>query len=759
MNERQKEQQHVNETIALIHREQAILSQQKQELAAKMDDQLKEIADKKIRGGDSEAFYESVIEYQQHEQELLIKYQTAESQEKRVKTLTTMAGNPYFARIDFKEEQEIETLYLGIASLRDKDEETIVIDWRAPIANLYYEGELGETFYETDTDRFTVELLLKRQFKIQNGEILSMVDTSEIINDEFLLEILDEASSCQMRNIVSTIQKAQNQIIRDTTNKFLLIEGIAGSGKTSALLQRVAFLLYRNRKWLDEKQVLLFSPNHLFSDYISMVLPSLGESEVPTRTFHHFIQLILTGYEVTKETQQEETFLSGDDDAIEKIKSSLFLVEKINRYVRSIAPIGPLFRDLKIQGQTYLTKEQIRRWYQETNNELPIYQRTQLLQTKLLKKIGGLEKDEAKKDWVKEATEEQLQQVFANDPHQEYSEENERRLRKKLRQQIVRKKFRSLTRGVKNFQFINQAKQYLHFLQSVESAAVKETGIEAAAWQQSIADIRQGMRQRQIKQEDAVLFFLLIKQLYPVHVEEKARFIFIDEMQDFPPAQVALLRQLYPKAGITLCGDLNQKVYGNETIVGALAELFPHESVKRYQLKTSYRSTKEITDFANQFLVGSDQVELTARKGAVPVITKGTATENLAFLETSIRDAAENQRWRTAIICKTAKDCQQLYEQLAETMQDQVQLITSEEDFMKRNVMIFPAFLAKGLEFDQVFVWTLGAAFETEQDQLIFYTMATRAMHQLTILTNEELPLLAKANPATYQFQEASKID
>ena len=209
----------------------------------------------------------------------------------------------------------------------------------------------------------------------------------------------------------------------------------------------------------------------------------------------------------------------------------------------------------------------------------------------------------------------------------------------------------------------------------------------------------------------------------------------------------------------TLCGDLNQKVYGNETIVGALAELFPHERVKRYQLKTSYRSTKEITDFANQFLVGSDQVELTARKGAVPVITKGTATENLAFLETSILDAAENQRWRTAIICKTAKDCQQLYAQLAETMQEQVQLITSEEDFMKRNVMIFPAFLAKGLEFDQVFVWTPGATFVTEQDQLIFYTMATRAMHQLTVVTHEELPLLAKADPTTYQFQEASKID
>ncbi len=153
-----------------------------------------------------------------------------------------------------------------------------------------------------------------------------------------------------------------------------------------------------------------------------------------------------------------------------------------------------------------------------------------------------------------------MQQVFANDPHQEYSEETNAVCGKKLRQQIVRKKFRSLTRGVKNFQFINQAKQYLHFLQSVESAAVKETGIEPAAWQQ-IADIRQGMRQRQIKQEDAVLFFLLIKQLYPVHVEEKARFIFIDEMQDFPPAQWLYCVSFIQRLASPCAAILNQSVW------------------------------------------------------------------------------------------------------------------------------------------------------------------------------------------------------
>ncbi len=191
MDERAKEQQHVTRTIALIYNEQKVIKEQQQQLTGKMQAELKEVADHQIRGGSNESFYESAVEYRQHEQELLLKYHTAESQAKRLKTLYAMAGNPYFARIDFKEGQENkETLYLGIASLRDKNQETIVIDWRAPIANLYYEGELGPAFYETDHDRYEVELLLKRQFKVQDGQMLSMVDTSEVINDEFLLEIL-----------------------------------------------------------------------------------------------------------------------------------------------------------------------------------------------------------------------------------------------------------------------------------------------------------------------------------------------------------------------------------------------------------------------------------------------------------------------------------------------------------------------------------------------------------------------------------------
>lgn len=759
MTTREMEKNQLVKIIQLIDNEKEIIKIQQEKSIDSLQDQLKEVAEKKINTGSEESFYESVVEYQQHEQDLLLRYQTAEAQKKRLKTLSVMEKSPYFARIDFKEGIEPEeTLYLGIASLRNKNEDTLVIDWRAPIANLYYDGTLGPTFYSTDTDHFEVDLLLKRQFKIQDGEMISMVDTAENINDDFLLEILDEASSGQMKNIVSTIQQAQNEIIRDTTNKVLLIEGIAGSGKTSALLQRIAFLMYRNRKWLEDDHILLFSPNHLFSDYISQVLPSLGESEVPTRTFKDFLHHLLPKYEIISEEEEESHFLSGKDNQVEKLLNSLQLVRRIDAYIENITAVGPLFRDLKIKGELYISRKQIRQWYNDTNPNLPLYQRSQLLQTKLLKKIGGLERDELRKPWVKEETEDRIQELFENDPHQEYTEENERRLRKKIRMQIVRRKFRSMTNGVKNFQFINNPKQYLHFLQQVPTSILNKFNLSEAEWSNHLNELKQQFRQRQLSQEDGILFYLLSKSLFPMDVEQKARFIFIDEMQDFPPSQVALLRELYPKAGISLCGDLNQKVFGNETIVDSLDYLFPDESLARYQLTTSYRSTKEITDFANQLLTQEDQVKTTARNGKIPTLIQAATTQTMVeeLLSHTMTTHQNHPHWRIAIIGKTVEECENLYAHFDEKTQHKIQLITSEDDFMKRNIMIIPAYLAKGLEFDSVFAWNIGDNFVNHQDQLILYTIATRAMHELTILTPvTKSPLFSLTDPATYQITQS----
>ncbi|MFC4771216.1 RNA polymerase recycling motor HelD [Enterococcus hermanniensis] len=755
MNAREYEQEHVQQTSALIQQELTFLDRQKQETKSKFDTNMRENAEQKIQAGSFEALADTMAETRQHETELLMRYQTLASQEKRQKVLRLMEENPYFARIDFKEDQEAETLYLGIASLRDTQEETIVIDWRAPIANLYYEGTLGQTSYEAHDAIIPIELLLKRQFKIREGNILSMVDTSEAINDDFLLEILDEASSNHMKNIVATIQRSQNEIIRDTRSKVLVVEGIAGSGKTSALLQRVAYLLYHNRKWLENDQVLLFSPNHIFSDYISTVLPSLGESGIPTETFKTFLDALLPAYQIHTEESHEEVFLSGQDDRVLRAKSSFLIVQELHKYIERITGFGPLFRDLKLKDQVLISKKQIRNWYQEANPELPMYQRMQLLQTKLLKKLGGLEKDEMKKDWAKKAADELVDAVFVNNPDMEDSEKAERRLRRQMTQKVVRKKMRPLRRQINRFGFVNYAKQYLHFLQNVPTSLLTHYQLTEENWAAMLEELLTDFKQKDLSLEDGTLLFLLMKSIHPMDVQQKARFIFIDEMQDFSPAQVALLKQLYPKATYTLCGDLNQKVFGNESMVHSLAQIFPDESLTHFELTTSYRSTEEITNFANQFLTQENRVELTARVGDLPSIYYTNDTRQMIDgLIHEIDETKEAARyWRTAIIAKTVEECQALYDQLSIEQKEQVQLLTDEEDFMKKNLIIIPTYLAKGLEFDRVFAWNISPEnYYTEQDKLILYTVCTRAMHELNLLViGKQSPLLETIPETLYQ--------
>ena len=252
--------------------------------------------------------------------------------------------------------------------------------------------------------------------------------------------------------------------------------------------------------------------------------------------------------------------------------------------------------------------------------------------------------------------------------------------------------------------------------------------------------------------------FLLMKSIHPLDVKQKARFIFIDEMQDFSPAQVALLQNLYPKATYTLCGDLNQKVFGNESMVHSLEEIFPDQTLTHFELTTSYRSTEEITNFANQFLTQENRVELTARVGDLPkVYYANDSRQMIDGLIHQIEETSELAKyWRTAIIAKTVEDCQALYEQLTPEQKDQVQLLTDEEDFMKKSLIIIPTYLAKGLEFDRVFAWNVSPEnYHTEQDKLILYTVCTRAMHELNLLVIGERSPLLEMMPENLYVQES----
>jgi DNA helicase-2/ATP-dependent DNA helicase PcrA len=410
-----------------------------------------------------------------------------------------------------------------------------------------------------------------------------------------------------------------------------------------------------------------------------------------------------------------------------------------------------------LNQEVLISKKQIRNWYQEANPELPMYQRMQLLQTKLLKKIGGLEKDEMKKDWVKKAADELVEAVFVNNPNMEDSEKAERRLRRQMAQKIVRKKMRPIRRMINRFGFINYAKQYLHFLQSIPNQLLTRYQLTDENWKDMLEALRTDFKQKDISLEDGTLMFLLMKSIHPLDVKQKARFIFIDEMQDFSPAQVALLRHLYPKATYTLCGDLNQKVFGNESMVHSLEEIFPEQSLTHFELTTSYRSTEEITNFANQFLTQENRVELTARVGNLPqVYYANESSQMIEGLIHQIEETAEMAKyWRTAIIAKTVEECQALYNQLTTAQKEYVQLLTDEEDFMKKSLIIIPTYLAKGLEFDRVYAWNISPEnYHTEQDKLILYTVCTRAMHELNLLVIvKRSPLLEMIPENLYKEQ------
>jgi DNA helicase-2/ATP-dependent DNA helicase PcrA len=360
-----------------------------------------------------------------------------------------------------------------------------------------------------------------------------------------------------------------------------------------------------------------------------------------------------------------------------------------------------------------------------------------------------------KKQWVKDAAEELLQELYAANPNLADDEKQERRLRRQMTQKVVHKIFKPVTNRTKRFRFINYPKQYLHFLQTLPQELLDSYTLSAEEWTENRRLVLQNFRQKQLLQEDATLFFLLMKKISPVFVAQKARFIFIDEMQDFSPAQAALLQELYPKATYTFCGDLNQKVFGNETIVTTIRDIFPEQNVTNFQLTTSYRSTEEITDFANQFLNQEERVELTARKGGLPTVHhEQTQAEMVHYLEAELTATKDKAKyWRTAIIGKTVEECQQLFEQLSAEGQTELQLIASEDDFMKRQTIIIPAFLAKGLEFDRIYAWNIGAdTFTTEQDKLILYTICTRAMHELQLLNfGAPSPILANVEPTLYE--------
>ncbi|MDQ0228943.1 RNA polymerase recycling motor HelD [Metabacillus malikii] len=687
------------------------------------------------------------------------------------KNLKRLIHTPYFARIDFKEdgEQEVESFYLGIASYLDREtDEFLVYDWRAPISSLYYDYSLGLAKFSAPAGEVCGELFLKRQFIIKDSVIEGMFDTGLTIGDELLKEVLGRQSNTQMKSIVATIQKEQNKIIRNEKGKLLIVQGAAGSGKTSAALQRVAFLLYKYRESLNSEEILLFSPNPMFNGYIRNVLPELGEENMQQTTFQQYIEHVLADkFAVEDAFSQMEYMLTAREDHSERrrisanFKSSSNFKVIVDKYLHYLSKQGLIFNDILFASEIIIRSTDIYNYFYSLPSELSITNRLLLVSEWLLSEVKKREKDEIKKPWVEEeiqylSKEEyqfyfqklSKQKRFSQDTFDDY--EREQQL---LSKYVVKRKMSPVRKSIKTYQFLNFKEIYMQMFTLDMSTLFKEISISESDWQEICTFTLSELNSHRIPYEDATPYLYLQEKIEGFRTNTRVKYVFIDEAQDYSKFQFEYIKNLFPNARFTVLGDINQAIYTHQAYTGfeGLEELFVGEHIEKIILNRSYRSTKQIIEFTSAMLENKNEIEPFNRQGNKPqIIQKRTANEIISGITEKLKISDSNKT--IAIICKTQKECNIVYEKLKESELN-INLITKRSNQFEEGIVIIPAYLAKGIEFDMVIICN-GSISEYGNDELrkLFYTACTRAMHELIIyFTGEVSPFIKEIPKELYE--------
>ncbi|GEO58304.1 RNA polymerase recycling motor HelD [Companilactobacillus bobalius] len=699
---------------------------------------------------------DAALSIHQQQQMLDERNNSWQQSKQRLGILKKLEKNPFFARLDFQEkgEPKKETVYIGLSSFTDKNDHFLVYDWRAPISSIYYDGKLGQVTYMTPDGEQEVDLFLKRQFLVENGKIRAYFDTQETIGDQMLLEVLDGKSSTHMKGIVKTIQKEQNKIIRDTKSKLLFVQGAAGSGKTSAILQRIAFLLYRYRGTLTSSQVVMFSPNSLFNDYIKDVLPEMGEQNMVQMTYKQFLARRLPNLTVESLAQQFETVVDADNKNIGKFVSDVEFFNIMTNYSKLLDQSGMAFKDIKFQGKVFISKEKIQEIYYSYGPQYNLGNRLDATVDRLIKllhrKIGA----EMRSKWVAERIEnlskEQLQALYSTADQEFKNGDEENRF---LARKIVTAMLQGVYKNIKRLRFLNVAANYLNFLKAVPQITdLSKWGITEEQWKNYVDNFVKSFTDKQISMNNLSPYLYLYDLVTGRHGELEMKFVFMDEIQDYTPFQLAYMKFKFPRARYTMLGDLNQSIFtkkNSQTLLSEAQKLFDADETRVVQLVHSYRSTKQITDFTKAILTNGQKIEPFNRDGDLPnMYCAKDEQESLQQVKTQLAENDEHN-FTTAIIAKTLEDAEHLHDQLKENGVKST-LIRSENQRLAAGTIVLPSFLAKGLEFDAVIMWDASKDKFSEDEQQLVYTIASRAMHKLTITSIGEFSQLLQRVPEEY---------
>ena len=643
----------------------------------------------------------------------------------QISTLEKMLSSPYFGRVDFTPDSgEGFSAYVGSATLMDKESfTTYVCDWRAPVASLFYENGCGRSSFDSPDGKQTGNVTLLRQYKIENGEITLMVDSDVRIDDSLLMTALSADSSDRMKTIVSTIQREQNAVIRDAYNDMLVVLGPAGSGKTSIALHRIAYLLYRDRDKLKSKNILIFSPNDIFSDYIARVIPDLGESEVPQTTFCDLIRKFCS-FE-TEGLYSQLEFIASENQTKEdelrrkwiELKGSMEFALLARKFARKYAPP---YRDITFNGTTIMSALEMKALF-EKNPSTDVLTRLAHLRTTLTQRLAPHRKA------FREKINRELNSLDINP--------NQLEALKQSYDDVVAQTLSD----VANCTSVDWSSLYTRFLKH----AVKELVLDPVLRKELTSLSNTAMTRSPLFYEDGVGLLLLKASFGAIPRQTTIKHIVIDEVQDYSPAQHEIFRLLFPHCRFTVLGDLLQLInsgMGADSAEKILGIYGLAKSEVRI-LGKSYRSTLEIASVSSSVLSNPPEYDIFNRHGdSVRFKTAENARELVYILGEELSDI-HAEGTATALICRTAAECRNLYQKLKQKLPE-LHLVCTDEDPYHHGLVIMPLALAKGMEFDAVVV-SDSSLYSREKDRNHLYVACSRAMHRLSVCAvKKQSPLI-----------------
>lgn len=644
----------------------------------------------------------SMIEMKNREiDQMNIKQKNAENQLAKIERLLK---SPYFGKVvvDFLDNEPKESFYIGTANFTDDADENLVYDWRSPIAELFYNNMIGPSSYTVRQNKIDTVIKERRQFLLERDRLVKFFDTSVAIQDDVLLEVLGQDETNEMKAITATIQSEQNTIIRDVKSQNILVNGVAGSGKTSAIMQRIAYLFYLYRDTMTSDDLLILSPNHRFIDYISNVLPSLGERNPLNLTIIQLVSQLSA-----EEIEGEEAYfkrITGENvsEQTERLRSK--------KFIDNLKQSDPLFLDhpnfirgLTKNGKTVLSKKTIEKIYEKVPAHPKLIDRLQATKKALMSEwknhLLKQAKSPAVQNQVLSLTEDRQLELFGK----LISDDSEQSIAAYARK-LLQKKYRKITRQIEEMAWVDEHQLF-------ERIYEKRYG-SAYAWQPT-------------RTVDEAVIILAIRHLLVEKVNVPAfRYLLIDEVQDYTLAQLGLLIELFPKTHFTLVGDENQAIFNSSTTFADIMRYFDdyHLPIHRYDLRNSYRSSGAITELFKTYAVDQEKIDIVSIRpqGKEPEYRSFRSSEELLKILAEILVSLKGEK--AAVITQTEEETQTLQESI------------KKNSYGLENCQIIPLSLAKGLEFDHVILYPFENDGDEQRRRRQMYTAISRGMKSIVVL-------------------------